>query len=488
MLSGVFYTAIAKYSGIVISLGVTAVLARLLTPDDFGVVAIATVIIAFFELFTNIGISAAIIQFKNLSSKELAHIYSFTLWMGCTLALLFFLFSWGIASYYNNEILRTVCQLLSVNLFLGAASIVPNTLFYRDKRFKILAVRTLCIQILTGGTAILAAYWGAGLYTLTIQPLLSSLCIYLVSLRYYPMKPSLHFDIQIIRKIGSYSLFQFLFNIINYFTCNLDKLLIGKFMGMGILGYYEKSYRLMMLPVQNITFVITPVLHPILSDYQGDVNVLRIGHEKMVHLLALLGFPLSIFLYFNAADVIFLLFGHQWAASIPAFRILSLSVGFQMVLASSGAFYQSGGDTRSMFFCAVFAACISGIGISIGIFVFQTLEAVAWSILCAFILSFIQCYTLLYRKVFKHSLLTFYKQFANPFFLSVLLFCILYIVQGYCGGLPIIVSICLKLLLTIVVVSSYLQITREYDWRSKLHLRNRIYLIMNKIKNIRHTK
>ena len=97
MVSGVMYTAVAKYSGIVISLVVMAVLARLLTPDDFGVVAIATVFIAFFELFTNIGFSSAIIQNKELTTKDLSNIYSFTLWMGLGLSLLFLASSWGIA-------------------------------------------------------------------------------------------------------------------------------------------------------------------------------------------------------------------------------------------------------------------------------------------------------------------------------------------------------------------------------------------------------
>ena len=90
LFSGVFYTALAKYSGIVISLVVAGVLARLLTPDDFGIVAIATVIIAFFSIFTDMGISPAIVQNKALTEKDLSDIFSFTLWMGAGLSVLFF--------------------------------------------------------------------------------------------------------------------------------------------------------------------------------------------------------------------------------------------------------------------------------------------------------------------------------------------------------------------------------------------------------------
>lgn len=99
-------------------------------------------------------------------------------------------------------------------------------------------------------------------------------------------------------KIWNYSMYQFLFSIVNYFTRNLDKLLIGKYMGLTPLGYYEKSYRLMMLPLQNITYIITPVMHPILSDYQNDMNKLGHTQERIMRLLAFIGFPLSIVLLF----------------------------------------------------------------------------------------------------------------------------------------------------------------------------------------------
>lgn len=150
LFSGVFYTALAKYSGIIISLVVAGILARLLSPDDFGVVAIATVIIAFFNLFTDMGISPAIVQHKSLTKEELSDIFSFTVWTGIGISILFFAASWLIADYYKSEILRTLCQLLSVNLFFASANIVPGALFYRNKEFKFIAIRSFIIQIAGG--------------------------------------------------------------------------------------------------------------------------------------------------------------------------------------------------------------------------------------------------------------------------------------------------------------------------------------------------
>src|SRR5574344_1751567 len=103
LLSGAFFTAVAKYSNLLISLIVTAILARMLPPADFGIVAIATVIIAFFNMFTEIGISPAIIQNKELTKRDISNIFSFTVYFGLGLAIIFASFAHLIANYYNDH-------------------------------------------------------------------------------------------------------------------------------------------------------------------------------------------------------------------------------------------------------------------------------------------------------------------------------------------------------------------------------------------------
>lgn len=154
LLSGVFYTALAKYSGIIVSLVVAGVLARLISPDDFGIMAVATVIIAFFNLFTDVGLSPAIIQHKDLTTENLSDLFSFTIWTGIGLSLLFAAASWPIAAYYDRDILRILCQLLAINLFFASATIVPNALFYRNKEFKFIALRSFVIQLIAGAAAV----------------------------------------------------------------------------------------------------------------------------------------------------------------------------------------------------------------------------------------------------------------------------------------------------------------------------------------------
>lgn len=244
-------------------------------------------------------------------------------------------------------------------------------------------------------------------------------------------------------------------------------------MPMSLLGYYEKSYRLMMLPLQNITYVITPVMHPILSDYQNDTNRLSISHEKIVRILAFLGLPLSVFLFLAAKEIILIIFGDQWIPSVSIFQILSLSVGIQIILSSSGSIFQAAGDTRSLFICGVFSSTLNVTGMLIGIFVFGTLETIAACICTTTLINFFQCYWQMYFVTLQKRTITFFaKQLLSPLLLSALIFIALQVTSIYAEELPILVSITIKGIVFIIIFGCYIQYTKEYDlvgkFKSKL--------------------
>lgn len=464
LLTGVTYTAIAKYAGIVISLVVTGILSRLLSPDDFGVVAIATVIITFFATFSDLGIGPAIIQNKDLNKEDISNIFSFTVWLSIILAFCFFAASWLIAGYYKSDILVSICQLLSINLFFVSLNIVPNALLYKDKRFKFVAYRSLVIQMISGVLAVLAALYGLGLYSLLINPIFSSIGIFIVNIIQYPQRFKLTFKLDAIKKIFSFSVYQLSFNIINYFSRNLDKLMIGRYMGFSALGYYEKSYRLMMLPLQNITAVITPVMHPVFAEYQNDINYLRTAYMKVVRILAFIGFPATVYLAFSARELVLIVFGEQWMASVPVFQILAISVGVQIILSTTGAIFQAANATKMLFISGCISTLFVVSGLLVGIFVFGSLEAIAWSITITFTINFVQAYFLMFRYTFRSAFFPFWKQLASPFILTLIIggiMCgILYLLPTISN---IFISLALKSAITILTIIIYIQTTKEYN-------------------------
>ena len=463
LLSGIFFTAISKYTGMLISLVVSAILARLISPDDFGVIAIATVIITFFGIFSDLGIAPAIIQHKELTNIDLSNIFSFTVWMGVIISSSFFLASWFIAHYYNNHSLLSICQWLSIELFFASANIVPDAMLFKNKLFKFIATRSLIIQLFGGTLAISAALMGAGLYALIINPILSGILIFVVSFRKFPQKLKFKLGFVSMKKIFKFTFYQFLFNVINYFSRNLDKLLIGKYMGMSPLGYYEKSYRLMMLPLQNITHVVSPVMHPIFSEYQNDYKKLSSSYEKIVHFLAFIGFPLSVFLYFTAKEITLIIFGDQWMPSVSVFQILSLSVGIQIILSTSGSIFQAANSTKILFISGLISTILNVSAIFIGIFNFKQLEAVAWGLFISFTISFIQSYLLMYKITFKLPIYTFCKQFISPLILSGIIYLSLLGISIIDSQYNILLSLLLKGFIYIFIFVIYIQHTNEYD-------------------------
>lgn len=465
LIHGVAYTALAKYSGVIISLVISAILARLISPKEFGIMSVAMVLIAFFSIFTDFGIGPAIIQKKELSKDDYSGIFSFCFWIGLFLSISFFFCSGLIADFYKTETLRTVCQLLSLNLFFGAINIVPNGLLYKDKQFKYISLRSFTVQLITGIIAVIAAFNGAGIYALLINPIVSSIVVFFINYARNPLRLKLTPGLNSIRKIFNYSLYQFMFNIINYFSRNIDSLLIGKYINMQQLGFYDKSYRLMLLPLENITQVISPVMHPVFSDMQNNKAYLAKSYLRVVRLLAFIGFPLSAYLYFTAEELIILIFGAHWQPSVEIFRILAISVGFQIILSSSGAIFQASNSTHLLFISGVLSTILNVAAICLGVFYFKSTIAVSWGLVIAFTLNFIQCYVLLFRYNFNQHITLFIKELYSPIIACLILTAGLFALSFLSESFPLIIRFVLKSTLSLFVFLLYVHITKEYDLR-----------------------
>lgn len=463
MVFGIFFTAIAKYSNLFISLIVTAILARILSPEEFGIVAIATVIIVFFNMLTEIGIGPAIIQNKELTKEDLSNIFSFTLWFGFILTFIFIILAKPISGYYNNPMLERISYFLSIAIFFNSSQIVPNALIYKDKEFKFIAIRSFSIQFIAGIIAVISVFLGFGIYALLINPILSSILLFIISYMKKPIKFRFFFKFKSLNKILSFSIYQFFFNLINYFSRNLDKLIIGRYLNMNALGYYEKSYRLMMLPLQTITQVVSPVMHPVFSEFQNDYKKLSDSYLKIVKLLAYVGFPLSVLLFFISKELVLLIFGMQWTKSVLSFQILSLSVGFQVILSTSGSIFQAANSTKTLFLSGLLSTILNVLAIVVGVFWFKSIESVAIGLLASFSLNFFQAYLLMYYKVFKIKMVDFFRTLLLPVVLSIFLFISLYGINLLLGEINMIFSLIIKSIFALLTSLLFIQIFRVYN-------------------------
>ncbi|WP_202928159.1 lipopolysaccharide biosynthesis protein [Cyclobacterium salsum] len=432
--SGIFYSALGKYSGVILSIIIGAVLARLLTPEEFGIVAILTVFITFFNLLSDIGIAPAIIQSQNLGRDDIQSIFSFSVIIGFLLAIIFYLSSEAIASFYNEPELVNVGHLLSITLIFNTFKIVPQALVVKKLQFKHIGIINVSIQLLSGILAIYLAYTGFSYYALVYKSIFDSVLLFILFYWMAKLNYRFLFKLSSLRKIARFSTFQFMFNIINYFSRNTDNLLIGKFFGPSVLGFYSRSYQLMMMPVSNLTHVITPVLMPIISKFQDDKERIFNSYLKVVKILAIVGFPLSIFLYFAGPEIINIVYGDQWKDSIPIFRLLALTIGIQMVLSSSGSIFQAINRTDLLFYSGTLSAVLMVSGICYGVFIGESLESVGYGLIAAFFVNFFQAFFILVKIALNESLIKFFYALILPVSIGI----------GFVISLSFLTMICLS--------------------------------------------
>lgn len=416
----VIINAASKYIKIVINLLFTVILARLLSAEEYGIVAVITVFTTFFSVFSDMGFGPAVIQNKELTNNDINNIYSFTCYLGIALGLAFMLFSYPLTIFYNNNVYLPIGSLLSVSLFFNTANIIPNAVLLKEKRFLLLGIRTISVAVISGIVTVVLAALNFSYYSIVISSIVTSVLTYFWNITSVKLRFKKRFDWDSIKKIWGFSISQFAFNFVNYFSRNMDNLLTGKFMGNAMLGYYDKAYKLMQYPTSNLTHVITPVLHPILSEYQDDKKFIYDHYIKIVKLLAVLGVFISAFCYLASGEIIHILYGSQWNISIPCFTWLSISVWAQMITSSTGAVFQSLGDTKRMFWVGSFNAVLNVIAIIIGVLT-NDITKLALCVSISYNIHFISTFFVLIQNSFKMSYFNFLKGLSKEIFIAILL-------------------------------------------------------------------
>lgn len=413
MLGAIGAQFVSKYTNVALQLVLTAILARLLTPAEFGSAAIVTVFSSFFTILADLGIGPAIIQFKDLGRPEHESLFSFSLVLGLVLAGLFCLASLPISWVYGDPQLVPLCCLMSVSLFFNALNMVPNGLMLRAKLFKSIGIRLVLATLVSGLAAILAARMGLGVYSLVIQAVILSSVVFFWNVFSVRIRlGSFHFG-AILRRIARYSGYQALFQIVNYFSRNLDNLLVGAMMGSSDLGYYDKAYKLMQYPNTYLSGLIAGVIQPYLSDYHNKLDFIYRFWIRMSKFLCFLGVWVTVICFFGAEGIVRILYGDQWLASVPVLQMLALSIGLQMVNSTSGGVFQSVGHTDLLFESGLVCSAISAGLILLGVGVLGDLASLGACISLAYLLHF--CCTLYFLgwKVFQRKALAIVSEFGR---------------------------------------------------------------------------
>lgn len=398
MLSALGLQLISKYANVAVQLVVSMILARILTPGEYGTVAIVTVFTSFFAILADMGISTAIVQYKDLTKSDYNGLFTFSCLLSLLLAGLFCLISIPISAIYAETQLVPLCCFASLSVLFNTLNMVPNGILMKERRFKTISLRLVVVSVLSGMVAVLLALLGCGCYALIWNSIISAALIFLWNWAATKVVPNnLHFRAPL-KRIARFSIYQGGFSIVNYFARNLDNLLVGAVMGSAQLGYYDKAYKLMQYPLNYLTGIFSSVLQPYLSDYQNDKKKLYTSWLSICRVLAVVGMLVTAVFVSFPEEIVVLMYGDQWTFAAPALAGLGISVGVQMVNSTSGAIFQSSGHTDVLFRSGLICTAVSLVAIGGGV-ALGSLAALGCAISVAYLIHFAITIYLLVWKV-----------------------------------------------------------------------------------------
>jgi len=327
--SGFKWTGISSMATTALQIIQLLVLAHLLSPEDFGLMAMIMVIIGFMQSYSDLGISNAIIHYQKISRDQFSSLYWLNLFAGISIFFILIACTPVIVILYNEPQMAEL-TLWAASIFL----IIPwgqqfQVLLQKELMFKQLSAIEICGSLGGAVTAIVAAFLGKGVFSLIYGQLINASIrtTLFILIAQNEWRPRLHFQRSDLRGFLGFGLYQMGERGINYFGRNLDKLIIGIFLGSHALGLYSVAYQLMVKPYQLFNPIITRISTPLFSKIQADNQRLRSVFLDMVRVTSLAMFPVYVGMIVLANPLFQVFFDEKWLPAIDVFKILAL-LGF----------------------------------------------------------------------------------------------------------------------------------------------------------------
>jgi PST family polysaccharide transporter len=378
-------TIISRVFGQVAQLGGTMVLARILTPNDFGVVAMVTSIVGLLLLFSDLGLTDATLQAENITNSQASNLFWIILAFNALVSLLMVVVAPAIAAFFRNENVRLISIALSVQVVLFGLGNQHFALLRREMKFLGVSIATLSASVIGNVVAILMAWRGFGFWSLVAREIATALIRAIsawLMCRWRPSLPRLNSNTRGLMRFGvatSGSLG------VAYLADNLDKALVGKVFGANDLGYYARSFGVFTLPLGQFTTSLHHVAVSTLSRLRESPEEFKRYYLRAISAVSFLGMPLAGFMVAASREITFVFFGPQWSRSAELLAILGCTAGIKLISMTSEWLNASLGraDRRLKWQLVSFSVTMTAIGI--GLLFGLRGVAIAYSIATAFL-------------------------------------------------------------------------------------------------------
>lgn len=426
--NGLKWTFVDQILSQVIFLVFSIFLARILTPSIFGIVSMVTIFSNFAALFIDLGFSAALIQKKEITDAHYSSVFWLNVGIGFLMYLIFYVCAPLISLFYNQPELTLLIRVICLSFIVSSFASVQANILIKELHFKKKVIINWIAMLIGYALAFIMAYQGYGVWSLVMMTLLTAI---LNSILYWFVSkwvPLFIFEWKKVKELSHYGL-NFLGEAsVNYWSRNFDNFIIAKVLGSTDLGIYTRAYSLMLLPLRNVSTIITKVMFPAFSKKQDDIQVLKKYYLSIIQHIALITFPLMIGLSIVSREFVLLFFGSQWSAMIPVLSILSGLGAIQSIVSLNGLIYNSLGRVNIAFKVSILTNIVLVIAFVIG--VNYGLIGVAYSYLIASALLLIPMYQIAIKQI-NTSLLEVFKTIKGILLASLLMALFLLIISNY---------------------------------------------------------
>jgi O-antigen/teichoic acid export membrane protein len=419
-------TAGARWTGTAMGIRIAlqfvqlAVLARLLRVEDFGLMAMVNVVLAFALTFADSGVSNAIIHYRDAAREELSSLYWLNVLSGIAVAVVLWLAAPLLADVYRQPPLVDLLRASAVVFVVGPLGQQFQVLFERDLRFKRLAAIETAAVVISTVAGIGLAMRGYGVWSLVWTTIVNAFvkAVALAVIGWSTWRPMMHFRPLECRRFLRFGVYQMGERTLNLLGQQLDKIVIGILMGPVPLGYYDMASRLISRPYQIINPVFTRVAFPVFSAVQKDRDRLRKGYLELMEVLNAITIPLYVGMMALATPFVYVQLGEKFAPSIPLLQILCI-VGFAFALSSpAGSLILACGRADIGFYLNILRTGLILAGIWIGSR--WELEGIAWSMVIVVAAIMFPVHAWVRWKLVRMRLGEFLRV-AAPFFWSALI-------------------------------------------------------------------
>lgn len=327
-VNGAIWTGIEKFSRQAVQFVIGIILARVLSPDDFGVIGMLAIFIAIAQTFTDSGLSSALIQKKDRTEVDCSTMFFFSIGAGVLFYLLLYATAPLIADFYNMPILTDVTRVVALSIILSGLTAVQNARLTIDLRFRTLSLISIISMVVTGATGLALAYSGWGVWALVFQALagqiVTSVCTWYCS----RWMPKLEFSMTSFKQLWGFGSKLLVSGLINTIYGNLYTLVIGKKFSSAEVGFYNRGNHFALLPAQTVQDMAIKVNFPILAKMQDDDERLLGAYKKLLTVPLYILYPVLVCMAVTAEPLVIVLIGEKWLPCVPIMQVLCIGYMF----------------------------------------------------------------------------------------------------------------------------------------------------------------